>query len=94
MGEISLSILISGFRVGDGVASGVVTSFFIDGIGGAGLWACVQPVSYRSGLLRDDGFLTLGVSRLPEERGRWKGEINKYLQDVEARATLAASVKR
>ena len=32
---------ISGFSVGDGVISGVVTSFLIVGMGGAGLWACM-----------------------------------------------------
>jgi hypothetical protein len=37
MGEISLSIRTSGFSVGDGVGSGVVTSLLIVGTGGAGL---------------------------------------------------------
>lgn len=47
MGEISLSIRISGLSVGDGVISGVTTSFFIIvGTGGAGLWACDRRVSY------------------------------------------------
>lgn len=73
MGEISLSILISGFRVGDGVASGVVTSFFIDGIGGAGLWACVHSVSYRYAMLRDDGFLTLRYQGYRRSAGGGRG---------------------
>lgn len=46
MGEISLSIRISGFNVGDGVISGVVTSFLAMGTGGAGLCACKPRVSY------------------------------------------------
>jgi hypothetical protein len=37
MGEMSLSMRISGFSVGDGVISGVVTSFLVVGTGGAGL---------------------------------------------------------
>jgi len=36
MGEMSLSIRISGLKVGDGVISGVVTSFPCAGMGGAG----------------------------------------------------------
>lgn len=93
MGEISLSMRSSGFRVGDGVISGVVAPFCIVGIGGAGLWACTQSVSYRLDCWRMTNS-DLVVSRLPEKHRRWEGEFNKYLQDVEARAALAAGMER
>jgi hypothetical protein len=35
----------SNFEMGEGVFCGVRVSFFIVGIGGAGLWACLRPVS-------------------------------------------------
>jgi hypothetical protein len=35
----------------------------------------------------------LAACRLPEERGWWEGEINKYLEDIEARAALTAGVE-